>query len=190
MLLADRFDRIPGTHQRRALVSALTLLGLGEMYARYATYPDLAQTIRTRFTDPQATLVEMFGRMVFNVLIGNRDDHARNHAAFWDGRALTLTPAYDLDPQPRDTGEATQAMAITRDGDRRSRLATCIDAAGEFLLSDARARAIVDRLVQTIVDEFDDAADTVGLTGVDRRLLWRRAFLHPYAFEDYGPAPA
>jgi len=190
VLLADRFDRIPGTHQRRALVSALTLLGLGEMYARYATYPDLAQTIRTRFTDPQATLVEMFGRMVFNVLIGNRDDHARNHAAFWDGRALTLTPAYDLDPQPRDTGEATQAMAITRDGDRRSRLATCIDAAGEFLLSEARARAIVDRLVQTIVDEFDDAADTVGLTGVDRRLLWRRAFLHPYAFEDYGPAPA
>ena len=190
VLLVDRFDRIPGTHRRRALVSALTLLGLGEMYARYATYPDLAQTIRTRFTDPQATLVELYGRLVFNVLIGNRDDHARNHAAFWDGRGLTLTPAYDLDPQPRDTGEATQAMAVTRAGDRRSRLATCIDTAGEFLLSQAQARAIVDRLVQTIVDEFEDAADTVGLTDLDRRLLWRRAFLHPYAFEGYGPAPA
>jgi serine/threonine-protein kinase HipA len=189
VLLVDRFDRIPGTRRRRALVSALTLLGLGEMHGRYATYPDLAQTIRTRFTDPQATLVELYGRLVFNVLIGNRDDHARNHAAFWDGRDLTLTPAYDLDPQPRDTGEATQAMAVTRPGDRRSRLATCIDAAGEFLLSEARARAVVDRLVQTVVDEFDDAADTVGLTEVDRKLLWRRAFLHPYAFEGYGPAP-
>ncbi|MEX1162573.1 MAG: HipA domain-containing protein [Nitriliruptor sp.] len=190
VLLVDRFDRIPGTRRRRALVSALTLLSLGEMYARYATYPDLAQTIRTRFTDPQASLVELYGRLVFNVLIGNRDDHARNHAAFWDGRDLTLTPAYDLDPQPRDTGEATQAMAVTRPGDRRSRLATCIDAAGEFLLSEPQARAIVDRLVQTIVDEFDDAADTVGLTDVDRKLLWRRAFLHPYAFEDYGLVPA
>ncbi len=190
VLLVERFDRIPGTRRRRALVSALTLLGLREMYARYATYPDLAQTIRTRFTDPQTTLVELYGRLVFNVLIGNRDDHARNHAAFWDGRRLTLTPAYDLDPQPRDTGEATQAMAVTRAGDRRSRLATCIDAAGEFLLSEAQARAVVDRLVQTVVDEFDDAADTVGLTDVDRKLLWRRAFLHPYAFEDYGPAPA
>ena len=190
VLLVDRFDRVPGTRRRRALVSALTLLGLGEMYARYATYPDLAQTIRARFTDPQATLVELYGRLVFNVLIGNRDDHARNHAAFWDGRDLTLTPAYDLDPQPRDTGEATQAMAVTRPGDRRSRLATCIDAAGEFLLSETRARAIVERLVQTIVDEFDDAADTVGLTALDRTLLWRRAFLHPYAFEGYGPAPA
>jgi serine/threonine-protein kinase HipA len=79
-------------------------------------------------------------------------------------------------------------MAVTRAGDRRSRLATCIDAAGEFLLSEAQARAIVDRLVQTVVDQFNDAADTVGLTDVDRKLLWRRAFLHPYAFEDYGPA--
>lgn len=190
VLLVDRFDRTPGTHRRRGLVSALTLLGLGEMYARYATYPDLAQAIRTRFADPQATLVELYGRMVFNVLIGNRDDHARNHSAFWDGRDLMLTPAYDLDPQPRDTGEATQAMAVTRAGDRRSRLATCVDAAGEFLLSEAQARTIVDRLVQTIVDEFDDAADTVGLTDVDRKLLWRRAFLHPYAFEGYGPALA
>ncbi len=59
-------------------------------------------------------------------------------------------------------------MAVTRAGDRRSRLATCIDTAGEFLLSEAQERAIVDRLVQTIYDEFDDAADTVGLTHLDR----------------------
>jgi len=190
VLLVERFDRIPGTGRRRALVSALTLLGLSELHARYATYPDLARIVRSRFTDPQDTLVELYGRMVFNVLIGNRDDHARNHAALWDGRDLTLTPAFDLDPQPRDTGEATQAMAITRAGDRRSRLATCIEASGEFLLSEAQAGAIVERLVQTIIDEFDDVADTVGLTELDRRLLWRRAFLHPYAFEGYGPAPA
>jgi serine/threonine-protein kinase HipA len=190
VLLVERFDRFPGSRRRRAVVSALTLLGLSELHARYATYPDLAQAIRSRFVDPRATLVELYGRLVLNVLIGNRDDHARNHAAFWDGRDLRLTPAYDLDPQPRDTGEATQAMSITRAGDRRSRLATCIDAAGEFLLSEAQARDVVDRIVQTIVDGFDDAADTVGLTELDRRLLWRRAFLHPYAFEGYGPAPA
>lgn len=138
----------------------------------------------------EATLTEVFGRLVFNVLIGNGDDHARNHAAFWDGCDLTLTPAYDLDPQPRDTGEATQAMAVTSAGDRRSRPATCVDAAGAFLLSQAQARAIIDRLVQVIVDEFDDAADMVGLTGLDRTLLWRRAFLHPSASEEYGPAPS
>jgi serine/threonine-protein kinase HipA len=189
VLLVERFDRIPGTPQRRGMVSALTLLGLGEMYARYASYVDLADSIRHRFTDPRTTLNELFSRLVFNILSGNRDDHARNHAAFWNGRDLTLTPAYDLDPQPRDTGEATQAMAITRDGDRRARLATCLDAADVFLLSPGETRSIIDRQVQVIVDGFDDAADAVGMAEGDRRLFRRRAFLHPYAFEGYGAVP-
>ncbi len=189
VLLVDRFDRIPGTTRRRAMVSALTMLGLGEMYARYASYADLADIVRGRFTAPRATLTELFSRLVFNVLCGNRDDHARNHAAFWNGRELTLTPAYDLDPQPRDTGEATQAMAITREGDRRSRLATCLDAADVFLLSPGEARSLIDRQVELIVDGFDAAAATVGMAEGDRRVFRRRAFLHPYAFEGYGAVP-
>jgi len=59
----------------------------------------LADIIRARFSNPQATLHELFARMVFNVLVGNTDDHARNHAAFWDGEWLALTPAYDICPQ-------------------------------------------------------------------------------------------
>jgi serine/threonine-protein kinase HipA len=70
-------------------------------------------------------------------------------------------------------------MTITRDGDRRSRLSTCVDAAETFLLSPDDARAIIDRQVQIIADGFDAAAEAVGLTDMDYRLLWRRAFLHP-----------
>tara|TARA_R110000782_G_scaffold79115_1_gene157325 strand:- start:14205 stop:14480 length:276 start_codon:yes stop_codon:yes gene_type:complete len=60
----------------QAMVSALTMFALGEMQARYA-YVDLAEMVRARFTDPQKTLRELFGRLVFNVLTGNTDDHAR-----------------------------------------------------------------------------------------------------------------
>lgn len=63
---------------------------------RYASYEDLAEIIRYRFTSPKATLHELYGRLVFNILCGNSDDHARNHAGFWDGEHLTLTPAYDI----------------------------------------------------------------------------------------------
>ncbi len=84
VLLIDRFDR-PADGSRRAMVSALTILGLDEVAARYASYADLAQRIRTRFTDPIPTLRELFSRITFNILTGNNDDHARNHAAFWDG---------------------------------------------------------------------------------------------------------
>ncbi|MBV1895581.1 MAG: HipA domain-containing protein [Rhodobacteraceae bacterium] len=48
-------------------------------------------------------------RCGLNILVGNADDHARNHAAFWDGDVLALTPAYDIAPQVRAAHEANQA---------------------------------------------------------------------------------
>ena len=117
VLLIERFDRTRAGEDwhRKAMVSALTILGLDEMMARYASYEDLAEIIRHRFAKPKETLRELFGRICFNVLCGNTDDHARNHAAFWDGEMLTLSPAYDICPQGRTGNEATQAMLIKGD---------------------------------------------------------------------------
>lgn len=190
VLLVERFDREPGTARRRAVVSALTLLGLDEPLARYASYADLAQIVRHRFVNAPATLHELFARITFNILTGNTDDHARNHAAFWNGSDLRLTPAYDICPQGRAGGEATQAMAIGPDGARFSRLEGCVAAAETYLLDDAGARAIIDRQVQTIRSEWDAVADAARMTEQDRRYFWRRQFLNPYAFEGYpGVAP-
>jgi serine/threonine-protein kinase HipA len=80
--------RSDGGWRRRAMVSALTLLELDEMMAAYASYEKLAEIIRHRFIDAKRTLRELFSRIVFNILCGNTDDHARNHAAFWDGKQL------------------------------------------------------------------------------------------------------
>jgi serine/threonine-protein kinase HipA len=190
VLLVERFDREPGSRRRHALVSALTLLGLHELHGRYATYPDLADVIRQRFQDPERTLHELFRRVVFNVLTGNRDDHARNHAASWDGAALRLTPAYDLCPEPRLTSEATQAMAITRDGQRQSRVQVCIDAAEVFLLTERDAHDEVERQLSVLHDEWTEAADAVDLTTAQRQQLWGHAIVHPYALEGYtSPHP-
>lgn len=114
VILIERFDRMRTEKgwTRRAMVSALTILGLDEMTSRYASYEDLAQAIRLHFIKPKETLRELYSRMTFNILVGNTDDHARNHAAFWDGSQLELTPAYDICPQSRVGGEATQSMSI------------------------------------------------------------------------------
>lgn len=179
VLLVERFDRVGRTGQRRQLISALTILGLDEMMARYATYPDLATAIRFGFTEPKKTLRELFGRIVFNVCIGNTDDHARNHAAFWDGRLLTLTPAYDLCPQVRSGEEAAQAMAVGRDGSRASRLRVCLDAAREYQLDPAQAREIIEAQVSIISDQWNDAADVATLTEIERTQLRGRQILNP-----------
>ncbi len=184
VLLIGRFDR-PAAGGRRTMVSALTILNLDEVGARYASYADLAQVIRARFTDPIPTLRELFSRITFNILTGNNDDHARNHAAFWDGTALALTPAYDLCPQPRAGGETAQIMAIGQDGYRMSQVAGCIAHASTYLLSERNAREIIDHQIDVIESQWADVCDRAGLTEVDRAGFWRRQFLNPYATEGY-----
>lgn len=185
VLLIERFDRVHSKAgwQRKLMVSALTMLALDEMMARYASYEELAELIRYRFADASATLRELFSRIVFNILCGNTDDHARNHAAFWDGQTLRLTPAYDICPQNRTGHEASQAMLIAGD-DRMSRISSCLNAAGHFLLSRKEAIAIVEHQLTCIIGHWDALCAEAKLTETDRAFLWGRQFLNPYAFED------
>jgi serine/threonine-protein kinase HipA len=192
VLLVERFDRVPtagGSEPtdsgrqvtRRMMVSALTILELDETAGRDAGYPALADQIRARFTDPDQTLRELFSRVVFNICVSNTDDHARNHAAFWDGRELTLTPAYDLTPQPRGGGAAEQAMAIDRAGRRAARLSVCLDAAHIYHLDRGEATDIVEHQVTVIREQWDDAADAARLTVEDRQRMWERQVLNATA---------
>jgi serine/threonine-protein kinase HipA len=183
VLVIERFDRVAEGDQwrRRAMVSALTLFELDEMMAAYASYEKLAEIIRHRFSEPKATLRELFSRIVFNILSGNTDDHARNHAAFWNGKQLSLTPAYDICPQSRSGQQASQAMLI-HSGDRSSHLSTCIAAASSFLLAREEAIAIINHQVNVIEHEWQAICDDASLSEVDRALFWRRQFLNPFAF--------
>ncbi len=188
VLLIERFDR-EKAHKgwtRKAMVSALTLFGLDEMMAMYASYQDLADLIRHRFTDPNETLRELFGRIVFNILCGNTDDHARNHAAFWDGTNLTLTPAYDVCPQPRTGNEASQAMLI-HDDNRMSQLSVCLEAAPRFLLDQETAKMLIKHQVDAIRLNWIRVCDEGELTQTERQFLWHRQFLNSFAF--YGAPP-
>ncbi|MDO8907563.1 MAG: type II toxin-antitoxin system HipA family toxin [Pseudohongiella sp.] len=182
ILLIERFDRQKTAQgwTRKAMISALTLFGLDDMMARYASYETFAEIIRYRFDEPKETLKELFSRIVFNILCGNTDDHARNHAAFWNGRTLRLTPAYDICPQNRSGGEATQAMLISGDN-RLSKLESCLEAAPNFLLSEGEATAIFDKQREAIETNWDKVCDEAGLSAVDRKFFWQRQFLNPFA---------
>jgi len=187
VLLVERFDRErseqkAGGWRRRAMVSALTLLELDEMMARYASYEELATIIRHRFVAPRETLKELFGRMLFNILCGNTDDHARNHAAFWDGSALALTPGFDICPQGRSGGEAAQAMLI-KGNENLSRIALCLSAAPSFLLAEQDAVALAEHQIRVIISRWEAVCAEADLSEIDRSLLWRRQFLNPFAFE-------
>mgnify|MGYP001824710074 FL=1 len=185
VLLVERFDRAFENESwtRKMVVSGLTILGLPEDEARYASYEDLAESVRHRFTAPRQTLHELYRRIVFNILVGNTDDHARNHAAFWDGAQLTLTPAYDICPQNRTGGEASQAMNI-HDSNKLSQLGNCIAARSAFQLSSEEAKAIILSQTGIIKTNYREVCKKANLPGIDQDFFWRRQFLNPYCFYD------
>jgi len=185
VLLIERFDRIStqGGWQRKSILSALTILGLDEMMARYASYEKFAGIIRSEFVDATSTLKELFSRLVFNILCGNTDDHARNHAAFWNGKELSLTPAYDICPQGRTGNEASQAMLISGNNNL-SQLKTCLETAHTFLLSEQQARDIFEKQKTAIESNWATVCDEAQLSVIDRKLLWGRQFFNPYSVEE------
>jgi serine/threonine-protein kinase HipA len=181
-LLVERFDR-PGHGRRQRVVSALTVLGLSAFPSgRYATYSDLADRIRLAFTRPDATLRELFGRISFNILCGNTDDHGRNHAALVTDDGLQLAPAYDICPQARSGGDAQQAMAYGRQGQRAARISSLVEAADVYHLDATAARAIVDAQIEVVRNAWDEVCDHARLTAQQRSTFLGRQFLNPSIF--------
>lgn len=149
----------------------------------------MAEEIRTRFTDPTTTMRELFSRITFNILCGNNDDHSKNHAAFWDGRSLTMSPAFDICPQWGFGVNAEQAMAFATNGDRVSQVARCVDHSHTYRLEGAEAAALVNHQIDTIRSKWHSVCDLAGLTRADRSALWGRQFLNPFTLIGHVPKP-
>lgn len=67
-------------------------------------------------------LQQLFRRVAFNVAVGNRDDHLRNHGFILGEGGWHLAPAFDVNPDPE---KATHVLAID-DADTRPDVATVL----------------------------------------------------------------
>jgi len=72
-------------------------------------------------------------------------------------------------------------MLISADH-RMSNIASCIEAAPQFLLSQEEATDIAETQKLTIEENWQHVCDEASLNQVDRNLLWGRQFLNPYSF--------
>ncbi|TGG93894.1 type II toxin-antitoxin system HipA family toxin [Natronospirillum operosum] len=185
VILVRRFDRTvtPGGVQRRHMISAMTLLGLDEYAVRagHSSYLELADMLRQFARDFRSDGAELFRRMVFNMLIGNVDDHARNHACFWDGECLELTPAYDVCPQPRTGVSADQAMIVGAWG-RQSNLQNALSECERFGLGIDEATEIVETMTATVRNHWEQVFADSGVPEGDRQYLSRATILGESVF--------
>ena len=153
-----RFDR--GEGSRRMFASAMTLLERhdGEVGASYL---DLAQFIADQGAAGHIDddLEQLYRRVVFNVLVGNRDDHLRNHGFIREASGWRLAPAYDMNANP-----AKAEHTLTLDGASAApHLDPVIATADLYRLGRARARRLI-REVEEVVAGWREEARAAGLS--------------------------
>jgi len=112
VLLVERFDRVPGG--RIPYLSARSMM-IAEGYKKDEfSYSALAEITRRYSREPKQDCLQLFRRMVFNILLDNTDDHEKNHGFLYDGSSWNLAPAFDVSPQLQGLGY--QQMNAGRDG--------------------------------------------------------------------------
>lgn len=96
-LLVQRFDR---TADRAVHLHSFSGIA-HKLSIRYGNSYEELFRLTSALTRDQREVEQLYRRMVFNVLAGNRDDHVRNHAFLMpEPNQWQLSPAYDLTPTP------------------------------------------------------------------------------------------
>src|SRR5699024_3753649 len=137
-----RFDRDGAL--RIPFMSAMAMTGHRD--GDRGSYLEIVDALAEQAADPRRDRLELFRRVAFSIPISNVDDHLRNHGFLWRGAAgWSLSPAYDLNPTPRDVKPGILATNIDYD-DGSCSIELLRSVAEEFSLKLADA----DRLVREV----------------------------------------
>ena len=136
----QRFDRTRAG--RRFFVSALTLLDRRD--GEGGSYLEIAEFIQNHGAQDgiEEDLEQLFRRVLFNVLVGNTDDHLRNHGFIRHPTGWRLAPAYDLNPNPARRSHALRLDDTSDLPDTDRVLAT----AAHYRLKPPQAKRLLARL--------------------------------------------
>ena len=158
--LVRRFDR--DGERRFHFASAMTLLAKtdGASAADGTSYLDLVSFIKSNGSNPKADLLELWKRIVLNMLVTNTDDHLRNHAMMFSKKGWALSPMYDVNPVPY--GDELSLLVDDRDNSISLRLAMGI--AHRFGISEETAKSIAEEMSQVVRDNWEHLAKEYGLT--------------------------
>lgn len=151
-----RFDRLG--FGRRMYASAMTLLQRDD--GESGSYLEIAEALQ-REGDAvrlEGDLQQLYRRVAFSILVGNRDDHLRNHGFLRAPTGWRLAPAFDINPHPE---KRDHALAID-ESDTRPDLAT-LRATARFYRLDETQAADIEAQVRTAVETWRSAADDIGL---------------------------
>ena len=154
--LVRRFDR--EGKKRIHYASAMTLLGQtdGASAEDGISYLDIASFIKSHGAFPKADLMELWKRIVFSMYVSNTDDHLRNHAFLLTSRGWSLSPMFDVNPEPY----GNELSLNVNETDNRIRTELALSVAERFEIRYSDAEMIACDIRKTISDRWKYLAET------------------------------
>ena len=173
--LIKRFDRQGA--RRIPYISART--ALGKKGVELGSYTEIADFIRQAGPNPAEDFLEIYRRLIFTILVSNKDDHLKNHGFLYVGaNKWRLSPMFDVNPSP-DRNPHLETAIFEGGGHERSIL-RALEAAEFFEIADADARALIRSMAERLAASWREALRTAGVTGALAK-HYESAFVHDEA---------
>lgn len=186
VVLVARFDQdTGGQHHLISVASLINKFDITQFDEAAMSYPGINQLAKRIGGHTGGLPAAIFRRMLFNVAIGNTDDHLRNHAFFKKSGAAEyeLTPGYDIVP---NTGlQGSHAIALGEFGSTPSRdnLAAARHRMG---LTEKLARSIADEVLAATAG-WQETLAAAGVSDSDLGVL-ERCFAYRSVVESFVSA--
>lgn len=158
--LIKRFDRLGSG--RIPYISART--ALGKTGTQLGSYTEIADFIRMAGANPAEDFLEIYRRLLFTILVSNKDDHLKNHGFLFVGaNKWRLSPMFDVNPAP-DRNPHLETAIFEGGGHERS-ITRALEAAEFFEITYGDARALIRDMAQRISVTWRDTLRGTGVTG-------------------------
>lgn len=156
-----RFDR--RGDGRRMYASAMTMLERVDRQPG-GSYLDIAEFISDQGAREHVAsdLEQLFRRALFSVMVGNRDDHLRNHGFIREVSGWRLSPAFDMNPSPDKRDHTLLLDGQSSEADP----GLVMETAELYRLTRARAEAIRTEICAA-VSRWTSVAQRCGLRGLE-----------------------
>lgn len=168
--LCERFDRAgdPRKPSRSLYASAHTVLRLGLDAVKgdpKRSYLGLADEMRLWCQGSprlEADLQELWRRMAFNALVGNADDHPRNHGLLFQQGHWRLAPAFDITPLADFRNGLSLATGV--DGSSAVSARRLLATSERFALPVENAAAWLAQTSHYVANRWESALRQVGVS--------------------------
>ena len=139
----------------------MTLLGEtdGVSAADGIGYLDIVDFIKSYGSNPKEDLLELWKRIVFNMLVSNTDDHLRNHAFILEKKGWKLSPLYDVNPVPY----GNELSLLVDEVDNTISIELAISVSSRFGITSEEAGKMAKQMVTIVRDNWEALAKKYGL---------------------------